>query len=398
MRQRTNEHFGRHRAGADPVRLTASAPDRRRSTAGSSASRRARLQHAGQHDEAVDADHAGRRRSALPQHAARHRHRHRTATAQRHHATCVVRSRREGRARRDTGGSDAGTGCCSNSGTQFPLPPRQSPCRMRRPRPPTVRLHPSRVRWRLPLRRPHWPPSPGLPHQPKPLPRPHVRPHPAPVVRPATASRQAPAAKPAPAANAARRVRSRQQDPRNPCQQADGADRAAQARARRDRSALPEDPRLQAALGRGRRTVRARQRRARISARHRRRRSRSERLSDAEPCGRQRGSAGRGRAQVHRDAADLRAARFDRPRALQPRQPEHRVQACVRRRRRAEQDRRVQRSAEDAGDVQSAAAGLPRAERQARRASQRAAGQCACHRSRPGRRSNTPATARPAAR
>ena len=82
---------------------------------------------------------------------------------------------------------------------------------------------------------------------------------------------------------------------------------------------------------------------------HRRRRPRSERLPDAEAQRRQRGSAGRGRAEVHRDAADLRAPCDDRPRALQPRQPEHRLQARVRRRRRAEEDRGLQRPRQDAG-------------------------------------------------
>ena len=44
--------------------------------------------------------------------------------------------------------------------------------------------------------------------------------------------------------------------------------------------------------------------------------------------------------QVHRDDAHLCAPRHERPRALQPRQPEHRLQGQLRRRRRDGQDRR----------------------------------------------------------
>ena len=117
----------------------------------------------------------------------------------------------------------------------------------------------------------------------------------------------------------------------------------AQARPRRHRRALSEGPQLPAALGRAGRAERARPRRARLSEDHRRRRPRSERLSDAAAQRRQRRGPGRGGAEVHRDAADLRAPRDDRPRALHPRQPEHRLQARLRRRRRAEEDRRVQR-------------------------------------------------------
>ena len=107
-------------------------------------SRRARLQHAGQHDEAVDADHADRQRSALPQHAARHRHRHRTATAQRRHATCAGRSRRESRARRARRRLRRRHRLLLRLQHQLSRCHRRrnrAKCRMRRPRPPTVRLH-----------------------------------------------------------------------------------------------------------------------------------------------------------------------------------------------------------------------------------------------------------------
>ena len=117
----------------------------------------------------------------------------------------------------------------------------------------------------------------------------------------------------------------------------------AQARPRRHRRALSESPQLPAALGRPRRGERARQGRDRISRHHRRRRARSEGLPDAEAQRRQRRGAGASRAEVHRDAVDLCAPCHDRARALQPRQPEHRLQARVRRRRRAEEDRGLER-------------------------------------------------------
>jgi len=225
--QRTNEHFGRHRAGAGPC------GDRKCRTAGvqrTVRSRRARIQHARQHDEAVDADHADRQRSAVPQHAARHRHRHRTATAQRHHATCVVRSRREGRARRDTGGSDAGTGCCSDSSisSRCRRDKARAACaaRGRRPCACTRRASGggSRSRARTGPRRPACRTSRNRSHG-----RTSGRTRtgrapghslPSGSGREARARRQCGA-----------RVRSRRQDPGNPCQQADGANRAAQARA-----------------------------------------------------------------------------------------------------------------------------------------------------------------------
>ena len=103
-----------------------------------------------------------------------------------------------------------------------------------------------------------------------------------------------------------------------------------------------------------------------LSAHDRRRRPRSEGLPDAEAQRRQRGGAGRSRAEVHRDAAEICASCDDRARALQPRQPEHRLQARVRRRRRAEEDRGLQRPVGDARNIQSAATGLSGAQGEAR--------------------------------
>ena len=63
-------------------------------------------------------------------------------------------------------------------------------------------------------------------------------------------------------------------------------------------------------------------------ARRRCRRPRSERLSGPADQGRHRaGGAGRGRDQVHRRGADLRAPRHGRPRALQPRRRRHRLRS-----------------------------------------------------------------------
>ena len=183
---------------------------------------------------------------------------------------------------------------------------------------------------------------------------------PPPVAAPAASEPPARVAAPSFTASECRR---RRQGARADRQEAARAHRAAQERARRHRGALPEEPQCHAAVVRQRPAERARQRRDRASAQHRRRRPRPDRLSAA---GRrvERRSRGRSRAAIHRDAADLRAPRHERPRAFQPRQPEHRLQGQLRRRRRDDQDRVVDRPAAHARRLQPAA---PRLQGAARR-------------------------------
>ena len=195
-------------------------------------------------------------------------------------------------------------------------------------------------------------PSPSLPpslrrRRARAAPGGRARTRPAPAQDAYAAGRRAVEARPHTArrrrAERRERSRRRQQDSRDRHQQAVRPRDRAQARPRRHRRALSEGPQLPAAVGVARRAERARPGRDRLSAHDRRRRPRSEGLSDAEAQCRQRGRPGPGRAEVHRDALDLRAACDDRPRALHPRQPEHRLQARLRRRRRAEEDRGIQR-------------------------------------------------------
>ena len=218
----------------------------------SAASRRARLQHAGQHAEAVNDDG---RRHPLPRHA---------AGFEQHADTIAPPASIEWRTRacKARGNSQAddraGAGPRRGGARDVVAPPEPSPNRA------AAR---SRCLGRSPRQCP----------RPSPSPRPVAAPAPARRVGGSICRRaRSRCASGLLTAQARRRGstrgqcrdrgRSRQQASRDHHRQAVRPRRRAQARPRRDRRALPEGPQLPAAVGRPRRGERARQGRDRISA------------------------------------------------------------------------------------------------------------------------------------